>query len=263
MEKYGLAPYRVALIHGGPGAAGEMASVARGLEASFGILEPHQTGLSIEDQITELRYDLLSAAQIPVVLVGYSWGAWLACIFAARFPELISKLILVSSGSFEESYASGIDEMRMSRLSSIEQIEISECTKRMSDNTESPERKLQAFGRIGELFGKADSFDPIEKSSDEISLSPEIFSSVWPEAAVLRASGELMNIVRSIACPVLAIHGSHDSHSADGVRVPLSSALKDFRFELLENCGHSPWKERLARDRFFMILRSEIYSAFK
>ena len=138
-----------------------------------------------------------------------------------------------------------------------------ECSDRLADPSVSAEHKTLAFGRIGELFGKADSFDPKETQPDEVTLSPEIFASVWPEAAVLRASGELLNIVRAIRCPVLAIHGAFDPHSSDGVRIPLSRELSDFRFELLEDCGHTPWKERGARDRFFMILRSEIGSATK
>ncbi|MCJ7681778.1 MAG: alpha/beta hydrolase, partial [Candidatus Aminicenantes bacterium] len=41
---------------------------------------------------------------------------------------------------------------------------------------------------------------------------------------------------------------------AEGVDGPLSSVLADFRFILLPQCGHRPWIERYARDRFFKIL---------
>jgi len=40
---YGNKPYHVAVIHGGPGAPGEMAPVARELSLSTGVLEPLQT----------------------------------------------------------------------------------------------------------------------------------------------------------------------------------------------------------------------------
>ena len=57
---------------------------------------------------------------------------------------------------------------------------------------------------------------------------------------------------------IIAIHGDHDPQPAEGVQRPLSRIIKDFRFILLEKCGHKPWVERSARDRFYTILKSEI-----
>ena len=63
---------------------------------------------------------------------------------------------------------------------------------------------------------------------------------------------------KKIKCPVTAIHGDYDPHLADGVRIPLSRVLKDFKFILLEKCGHEPWIEKYAKDKFFNVLREEI-----
>ena len=38
LRKYGKAPFSIVVVHGGPGAAGEMAPVAQELKASGGIL---------------------------------------------------------------------------------------------------------------------------------------------------------------------------------------------------------------------------------
>jgi pimeloyl-ACP methyl ester carboxylesterase len=43
-----------------------------------------------------------------------------------------------------------------------------------------------------------------------------------------------------------------------GVQEPLSRVLKNFRFILLENCGHHPWLERQAKQNFYDTLRTEI-----
>ncbi len=43
IRKYGNPPFSVAVIHGGPGAPGEMAPVARELSSRWGVLEPLQT----------------------------------------------------------------------------------------------------------------------------------------------------------------------------------------------------------------------------
>lgn len=42
---YGNPPYQIALIHGGPGGAGEIAPVAAHLSKKYSVLEPLQTVL--------------------------------------------------------------------------------------------------------------------------------------------------------------------------------------------------------------------------
>jgi pimeloyl-ACP methyl ester carboxylesterase len=61
-----------------------------------------------------------------------------------------------------------------------------------------------------------------------------------------------------IQCPVVAIHGNYDSSPTEGIKEPLSKILKDFRFILLKNCGHTPWIERTAKDSFYKILKNEL-----
>ena len=58
-----------------------------------------------------------------MTLVGWSWGAWLGFILAARHPALVRKLVLVGSGPFEEAYAAGIMDIRLARLDPVEREE--------------------------------------------------------------------------------------------------------------------------------------------
>jgi pimeloyl-ACP methyl ester carboxylesterase len=59
----------------------------------------------------------------PVVLIGFSWGAWLSYIVAARYPALIRKLLLVASGPFDERYVPRFRETRLQRLHEQDQAE--------------------------------------------------------------------------------------------------------------------------------------------
>ncbi len=113
LRTYGKAPFQVAVIHGGPGAAGEMAPVALELSADVGVLEPLQTASTLAGQIEELKTVLENNAALPVSLIGFSWGAWLSYLVTARYPDLIKKLILVGSACFEEAYAAQISETRL------------------------------------------------------------------------------------------------------------------------------------------------------
>ncbi len=62
----------------------------------------------------------------------------------------------------------------------------------------------------------------------------------------------------NINCPVAAIHGDCDPDPPDGVNLPLSQNIKDFRFTLIPKCGHKPWIEKHARDAFFVALKKEL-----
>jgi pimeloyl-ACP methyl ester carboxylesterase len=254
LRKYGRQPFNIAVVHGGPGAPGEMAPVARELSSDNGVLEPLQTATTVEGQVEELRRVLENNGNLPVVLIGFSWGAWLSYITTAYNPSLVKKLILVSSGPFEEQYTPQIMSTRLGRLEPGERDEVLSLLIAAASMTLDSSR----FARMGELMGKADSYDPLPSEEEGLECNPEVYQKVWDEASQLRSSGRLLKLGEKIACPVTAIHGDYDPHPYDGVKDPLGRVIKDFRFILLEKCGHHPWLERQARERFYQVLRAEI-----
>ena len=259
-RRYGLPPFNLAVVHGGPGAAGEMAPVARELSMIRGVLEPMQTAGTLDGQVEELKVLLEKNASPPMTLIGFSWGAWLSFILAARYPNLVKRLVLVASGPFQERYARQILPIRLSRLGEAERREVESILRAL----EGPAGSCgdRGFARLGEIFSSCDSFDPIVGLNSEIQADvlcqAQIYQSVWKEAELLRRTGELLEMGRRISCPVVAIHGDWDPHPAEGVAEPLSSVLKSFEFILIANCGHTPWVEKMAKDKFYSILKTLI-----
>jgi len=253
---YGKAPYTMAILHGGPGAAGEMVPVAEEISSVCGVLEPLQAAASIDGQVEELKGILDRFGSLPVTLCGFSWGAMLAFIFAARYSSHVRKLILISGGSFEEKYAGKITATRLSRLSDVDKAELDRLTETLDDPA--VKDKNSALAEIGRLMAKTDAYRPLPGEDPEIEVRNDVYRKVWGEAQELRRSGRLLTLGREIRCPVVAIHGDYDPHPADGVKIPLAGILSDFRFILLERCGHRPWLEMEARDEFFAVLKSEI-----
>jgi len=256
LRTYGNGPFTVAVIHGGPGAPGEMAPVARELSSARGVLEPLQTATTLEGQVKELHTVLKENRGLPVTLIGWSWGAWLSFILAARHPSSLTKLILIGSGAYQEKYASAITGTRLNRLSEEERIEALSLMETLNDPATGDKNRLMA--QLGKLISKADSYDPLPYADEVLECQYDVYQSVWKEADELRSSGQLLKLGEKIQCPVVAIHGDYDPHLFRGVKDPLSRVIRDFRFILLENCGHQPWIERAARDKFFEILKSEI-----
>ena len=256
LRKYGKAPFRLVVIHGGPGAAGEMAPVALELSSDCSVLEPLQTAASVEGQIKELRMVLEKNGSLPVTLIGFSWGAWLSFIFAASYPSFVEKIILIGSGCFEEKYAEKIEETRLKRLNEEDRSEVKAIMKALDNSAADNKRRI--FARFGEIFTKADAFDPLPYQLQVIDYRVEIFQCVWKDARELRRSGKLLEFGKHVKCPVTVIHGDYDPHPFEGVQKPLSDVLGDFKFILLRNCGHMPWIERQAKAEFFKILRQEM-----
>jgi len=256
VRKWGPGPYPVAVIHGGPGAPGEMAPVARELSAVHGVLEPLQTETTLDGQVQELRMILVEQGKVPVTLVGFSWGAYLSWLVAARYPALVKKLILVGCPPFGDQYAASITKTRLTRLKQNDQVEAQALIAQLDQPGTGNKNALLA--RLGCLLAHADSFNPLNAEDEAFHCQYDIFKGVWDEAVELRRTQILLQMAKAIKCPVVAIHGDWDPHPAEGVNDPLSKELKDFRFVLLEKCGHRPWLERNASEQFYKVLVDEI-----
>lgn len=256
LRKYGKSPFSVALIHGGPGMPGEMAPVAQELSSRRGILEPLQTAVSLEGQVRELYDVLKDNSSLPVTIIGWSWGAMLGFILAARYPSIVKKLILVSSGPFSKRHARKINKTRLRRLSREERVKFKSVMKALDDPCYANKDMLML--NLGTLIYKTDLYNPFPFKSDVIEYQYNVFRDVWRDAEKFRAGGELIKSSRDICCPVVAIHGKYDPHPYRGVVKPLSGTVRDFKFILLEKCGHKPWVEKDARDKFYDVMKKEL-----
>lgn len=253
---YGTPPFRVVLLHGGPGAAGSLQPVAEKISATAGTLEVLNNGLSINEQVFEVYEDILRFCDLPVVLAGHSWGAWLSWIFTARYPGLVKKLILIGAGPFESRYAGEITATRLSRLEEDEQVQLKVLSQKLKNAKD--EEAGELFRKLGNLSARADLYDPVAGNHHQGALRYDVFRNVWPAADQLRKAGELMNMADNISCPVVALHGNYDPHPFKGVHEPLRHKIKDFRMHIIDKCGHYPWLENQAAEDFYEKLLDEI-----
>jgi pimeloyl-ACP methyl ester carboxylesterase len=242
-----------------------MAPVARNLAPDFGVLEPLQTMPSLKGQVNELAAILGNEPDGPVTLVVFSWGVWLSYLVAAATPELVKKLILVGSGPYQARYTARLHEARLIRLSEEEGAEYNAIIALLNDPD--AEGKAGKFARLGQFAAKTDQYGAIpdvflEGDRPDIQKPGQnrkkSFHGVLDEAQAMRRNGELLVRADEVQCPVVAIHGDYDPHPAAGVFEPLLARLIDFRFIPISQCGHKPWIERQARDKFYKILRAEL-----
>ncbi|NNC95406.1 MAG: alpha/beta hydrolase [Chitinophagales bacterium] len=254
IREYGKEPFHICLLHGGPGAAGELEPVAKELSKSHGILEFLQTKKTINGQIEELRTQIIETVNLAVVLIGYSWGAWLGILFTRKYPELVKKLVLVGTPALNNKYSGELLTNRLRRLDSDQKKDFQKLLSIM----ESGMQDNSTLGKLGELTSVSDSYKYESNMNDEILPDINIYKSIWSEASDLRDNGILEDALESIHCPVIAIHGVDDPHPLSGVEEPLSERLSNFKMIKLQKCGHIPWKEKYAKENFFKMILKEI-----
>ena len=256
LRTYGNRPFLTAVLHGGPGYPGTAAPIARELASDFGVLEPLQSAYTIDGQVAELATVLRENGDLTVILIGWSWGSTLALITAARNPDLVRKLILVCGASLEKKYRENLFVDKLNRLSDDERAEVFALQEIVYGDAEGD--KVAAIARLFILFSKADSYELMPYTDEVIEYQVDINRAVGSESHKLYADGGLPELLSDIKCPVVAINGDYDTRPAAGITEPLSRVLRDFRSILLKKCGHMPWYEKSARDRFFVVLREEI-----
>jgi pimeloyl-ACP methyl ester carboxylesterase len=257
LRTHGQPPFTLAVLHGGPGAAGEVAPVARELATGGrSVLEPLQTRATLAGQVQELAAILGKHASQPLTLVGFSWGAWLAWILAAEQPQLVGQLVLVSCPGFRPEDGPLAQTERLARMDERQRRAYATLAEKLYQVP--PGERDALFARLGNLMTQIDAFDPAPETRKNIQYRYQVYRGVWQAADDLRTSGRLLDYAARIRCPVIALHGEHDPHPAEGVRLPLAARLADFRFVLLPRCGHKPWIERQARDVFYAHLAEAV-----
>ena len=108
------------------------------------------------------------------------------------------------------------------------------------------------------MITKAESYALLPYKDEVVQYQLGTNMTVGREIRKLLESGGLLKAGQQITCPVVAISGENDPHSAELIRESLSDVHEDFEFILLKKCGHTPWLEKYARERFFEVLREEI-----
>lgn len=250
---YGKEPYRVVLVHGGPGAIGSLKGFSEEFSelSKLGVVEAIQSKYSIAELIEELYCQIKDNCIGKVSLIGHSWGAWLVAIFAEKYPELIKSVILIGCGPLEDQYVSEIGSRRLQNLTD----EDSAIFQRLISNQATDED----MEKIPRILDKSDNYclENREKHRADKADS-EMHNKVWSEAAKLRTSGELLASFKNIKSKLYLIQGELDPHPVKGVTLPLQNNNIPCETYILEKCGHSPFMEKYAKEEFYKILMQAI-----
>lgn len=258
VRRYGTVGPAVVVLHGGPGAPGSVAALASALGDEFRVSEPLQRR-SDDSPLTVARHvdDLSAVLDEPAALVGWSWGAMLGLSFTVQHPELVRSLVLVGCGSYDDASRDHYATTMYDRLGPDGRGRMTELREHRVNATDHDEQD-RLFAERGALAGRAQSFDPIpDPDPDDAGLPGDAqgHDETWTDVLRLQADGIEPASFAAIEVPVLMIHGDHDPHPGPATRDTLRSVIPQLEYIELPQCGHTPWRERHAREQFYNELR--------
>lgn len=259
VRRYGSSGPTVAVLHGGPGAAGSVAGLAAPLADEFRVLEPLQRRA---DGVTPLTvaghvHDLAAVLDGPTLVVGWSWGAMLGLSFAAAHPELVRGLVIVGCGTYDEETRATYQHRFVANLGADGVGAMDALRARLATATTDGERDAIVAAR-GARAERAQAYEPRPAADDEPPTTVDALGhdETWTDVLRLQAEGIEPAAFAAISSPVLMLHGDTDPHPGPGTRDLLARHVPQLEYVELARCGHTPWRERHGRDPCFDALRT-------
>ena len=250
---YGRSGPAIILLHGGPGAPGEVAPIGRELADSFRLIEPFQRSsaaepLTVAGHIADL-HDLVMAcgADHKPVFIGFSWGAMLALAYAAAHPDSTGPLILVGCGTFDQRSRDQLNRTLADRTTP----EVRNAEHRAASLPMDDERLRASAAACMPLYAYAPVTDELEHEHIDARAHEES----WRDMLRLQADGTYPAAFTSIKTPVLMLHGDFDPHPGPVIHASLQRYIPQLAYRELAKCGHYPWIERYAAAQFYESIR--------
>jgi pimeloyl-ACP methyl ester carboxylesterase len=244
----------VVVLHGGPGASGHMAPVARGLSRHCRVLEPFQrrsggpAPLTVAQHVADLAevVENLGSSASPI-LVGSSWGAMLALAYGAAHPNGIAGLALIGCGTFDQSVRAELEEEVRRRIDPTTAAQLAAIANQIKD----PDARLRA--RAETLLPRY-CHDPVTLDLEDEVIDARAHEETWADMLRQQEAGVYPASFAAISSPVLMLHGKQDPHPGRRVRDSLLPYLPQLEYVEWDACGHYPWLERAVREEFFLVL---------
>jgi proline iminopeptidase len=186
-----------------------------------------------------------------VTLVGHSWGAGLAALYAMRHPDRVSRMVLIGPMPLRRSELDrSFDIIRASRTpEDVEQfMAVRDAVRANPGNADA----CRAFYALWFRPFFADPADLTKTRGDFCAGSPEALRNgavaVGRHTMASLSDFDWRDRLKHISSPVLVLHGTRDPIPVSTAR-EWATAFPNGRLLLLEGVGHFPYVE--APEEFF------------
>ena len=249
----GLGP-PVVLCHGGPGIYDYLEPIAAMIDDLATVHRYDQRGCGRSEDTPP--YEIASfVADLDALrahwgydswtVMGHSWGADLALMYALGHPERVSRLVYLSGTGINPAWHAAYRRNREAKLSANDR----ERLKRLNAR-----RKIAAATELvrinaerSALLARTEYFDAMHirdlPRHDRFPINFALNAALGAEANRLEESGELRAQVRRLAVPTLVLDGEGDPRP-QWARAQLAALLPAACHVTIARAGHEPWIER-------------------
>lgn len=204
--------------------------------------------LGLPAQIADIERIRRILGQDKLVLVGHSFGAFLASLYAAEFPEHVDRLVLIAPANMlvmpaqEESL---FDQIRK-RLPDEMKGEYSAYLAEYFDFGGifmKTEAQLAALQRRFLKYYRAAYPEDLASIPDEAEFTDNGGWAVYAMYFSMGKEHDYRSAMRSVQAPVLVVHGERDLQSETSSRT-FAQAFPNAKVQVIENAGHFVYEEQ-------------------
>ena len=244
----------VVLCHGGPGVYDYMEPVAAMIHDIAAVHRYDQRGCG-RSQDKDPYYVASFIADLDALrahwgyeswtVIGHSWGAYLALLYAVKHPERVSRLVYFSGTGIDPAWHRDYRKNREAKLSptSRERLRVLDSRRPAATGEDLAriERERSALIEATNYydavrFGDTPRFDrfPINYKQNAI---------LNTECKRTEATGDLLDQVRRVDAPTLILDGEGDPRPR-WARAQLAGLIPNSRHVTIARAGHETWIER-------------------
>ncbi len=203
--------------------------------------------LGLGAQIADIERIRQILGEEKLILIGHSWGGFLAALYAAEFPEHIEALILVSPANMlvmpqpeadSDLFASVRSRLPQSRLA-----EYDSFMKDYFDFNKLFTRSEADLVALDEKFGEyyisvvdISGLQPIRQGEPGGWMT-------WGMYISMGQQHDYREGLKKVTAPVLVIHGADDLQSEAASRL-YSDTFPNARFAIIEDAGHFSFQQK-------------------
>jgi proline iminopeptidase len=170
----------------------------------------------------------------PIVSIGTSYGGMVAMAHAARYPEAISKLILIVTAAHGGFLP--VAEQYVRERGNAEQQRV--CERLWAGTFETAEQMAEYYAVMGPLYSARYDALAAEAVRGRSTYSPEPLNRAFVPGGVLRQF-DLREEIAGITAPTLVLAGRHDWICPPQFSEEIHRLIPASQLQIFENSSHS------------------------
>lgn len=244
----------VVLCHGGPGIYDYLGPVAAMIADVATVHRYDQRGCGRSEDVGP--YDVAAFVDDLEALraywgyeawtvIGHSWGAHLALLYAIQYPERTARLVYMSGTGIDPAWHQDYRRNREAKLPPAQRKRLRLLRQRQPAATGEELERLKA--EEASLLGKTELYDVTRLDDvsryDRFPINYSLNAALNAQNNQIEETGGLGAKVSQVRAPTLVLDGEGDPRPR-WARAQLAQLIPDSRHATIARAGHEPWIEQ-------------------